>query len=112
MLSYVMSDYYIATGANAQSCSFGGNGTVNSKAPSSATAANNAASSCLASASGTSVPTLPAGAPSPSGSSSGSGGGSGSSHNAASIVFADARTLMGMGVLVAAGIASGLWTIA
>ncbi|KAG2045291.1 carbohydrate-binding module family 43 protein/Glycoside hydrolase family 72 protein [Suillus americanus] len=112
MLSYVMSDYYIANGANVQSCSFGGNGTVNNKAPSSASAANTVSSSCLASASGTSVPTLPAGAPSPSGSSSSSGGGSGSSPNAASVVLADARTLMGMGVLVAAGIASGLWTIA
>lgn len=111
MLSYVMSDYYIANGANAQSCSFGGNGTVNSKAPSSASAANTVASSCLASATGTSVPTLPSGASSPPASSS-SGSGSGSSPNAASVVLADARTLMGMGVLVAAGIASGLWTIA
>ncbi|KAG1749607.1 carbohydrate-binding module family 43 protein/Glycoside hydrolase family 72 protein [Suillus paluster] len=97
MLSYVMSEYYIANGANVQSCSFGGNGTVNSKAPSSASGANSAASSCLASATSTSVPTLPAGASSALGSStttSSSGG-----------------PLMGMGVLVAAGIASGLWTL-
>ncbi|KAG2129789.1 carbohydrate-binding module family 43 protein/Glycoside hydrolase family 72 protein [Suillus clintonianus] len=111
MLSYVMSEYYIANGANAQSCSFGGNGTVNSKAPSSASAANAAATSCLASATGASVPTLPADAPSATVTTSSSGSGSGSS-NAASVVLADARTLMGMGVLVAAGIASGLWTIA
>ncbi|KAG0696269.1 carbohydrate-binding module family 43 protein/Glycoside hydrolase family 72 protein [Suillus ampliporus] len=112
MLSYVMSEYYVATGANAQSCSFGGNGTVNSKAPSSASGANSVASSCLASATSTSVPTLPAGASSASGSSSSSGGSGGSSTSAASVVLADARTLMGMGVLVVAGIASGLWTLA
>ncbi|OAX32148.1 glycoside hydrolase family 72 protein [Rhizopogon vinicolor AM-OR11-026] len=104
MLSYVMSEYYIANGANAQACSFGGNGTVNSKAPSSAGSADTAASSCLASATSTSVPTLPAG-------STGSSGSSGSSSSAVS-VLADARTLVGMGVIVAVGMASGLWTLA
>ena len=108
MLSYVMSEYYIANGANAQACSFGGNGTVNSKVPSTAGAANAAATSCLASVSTTSVPTLPAGASGSSGSSSGGG----SSSSATSIVLADARTLMGMGVVVAVGIASGFWTLA
>ena len=111
MLSYVMSEYYIAEGANAQACSFGGNGTVNSKAPSSAGSANSVATSCLASATGTSVPTIP-GTPSSTGTSSGSGSGGGSSSSNAASVLADAKTLMGMGVLVAAGIASGFWTLA
>lgn len=108
-LSYVMTEYYIATAKNPQSCSFNGNGTINTKAPSTAGSADAVASSCLASASSTSVPTIPAGAPSSAGTSSSSGKGSSS---AAPAVLADARTLLGMGVIVAVGIASGLWTIA
>jgi hypothetical protein len=103
-----MTEYYIANGNNAQACSFGGNGTVNSKAPSTASSADAVASSCLASATGTSVPTLPAGTTG----SSGSSGTSGSSSGAAPALLADARTLMGMGAVVAVGIASGLWTLA
>ena len=39
-LSFVMSQFYEATNRNAQSCSFGGNATVNSKAASSASASS------------------------------------------------------------------------
>ncbi|KAH7916492.1 carbohydrate-binding module family 43 protein/Glycoside hydrolase family 72 protein [Hygrophoropsis aurantiaca] len=107
MLSYVMSDYYLETGNNPQSCSFGGNGTVNSKAPSNANAANAAASSCLASATGTFVPT----APSSGTGSGGSSGGSGSS-SGASMVLAEGKVLLGMGALFVVGVASGMWTLA
>ncbi|KAH7883971.1 carbohydrate-binding module family 43 protein/Glycoside hydrolase family 72 protein [Phlebopus sp. FC_14] len=108
MLSYVMSEYYLASNNNPQSCSFGGNGTVNTNAPNSVNAANSAASSCMASATGTSVPTLPAGVPSSNGGSSGSG----SKPNGASTVLADARTMYGVVTLVVAGVVSGLWTLA
>ncbi|KIJ68813.1 carbohydrate-binding module family 43 protein [Hydnomerulius pinastri MD-312] len=111
-LSWVMSEYYLSMNNNAQACSFGGNGTVNSKAPSTVNGANSAASSCLASATGTSVPTLPAGGSTSSGGGSGSGssGGSGGTTNAASTL--DARTLVGVATLMVAGVVSGLWTLA
>jgi len=56
-LSWAFSAFYEVTKRNPQSCSFAGNATVNTNAPSSSSAANDAASSCLASApSGTFVP--------------------------------------------------------
>ncbi|KIJ21411.1 carbohydrate-binding module family 43 protein [Paxillus involutus ATCC 200175] len=110
MLSWVMSQYYLDNNNNPTACSFGGNGTVNSKAPSSTSAANSAASSCLASGTGTSVPTLPAGG---SSSSSGGGSGSGSSPSTSNgAVAVDARTLFGIVTLVVASVVSGLWTLA
>ncbi|EDR08961.1 glycoside hydrolase family 72 protein, partial [Laccaria bicolor S238N-H82] len=65
-LSYVMSKYYESQNRNSQACSFAGNGTVNSHASTSASAAS-VASSCIASPSATFAPTAPA---SSSGSSS------------------------------------------
>ncbi|KAK2461692.1 hypothetical protein APHAL10511_006155 [Amanita phalloides] len=56
-LSYVMSLYYGLNNHNPQACSFAGNGTVNPNAPSSNSAANAAASSCIPSPSATFVPT-------------------------------------------------------
>jgi len=47
-LSFVMSQFYEANNRNAASCSFSGNGTVNQNAPTSVSAANAAASSCVA----------------------------------------------------------------
>ncbi|KAL4068413.1 carbohydrate-binding module family 43 protein [Scleroderma yunnanense] len=101
-LSYVMSEYYGATNNNAQSCSFGGNGTVNAKA---SAAATSVAASCLSSATGTSVPSLPSGVAS-------STPGSGSSHSGAPGVFADVRALFGVSALVVTGIVSGFLTVA
>lgn len=105
MLSWVMTQYYLDNSDNAQACSFGGNGTINSKASSSTSAANAAASSCLASATGTSVPTLPAGVPT----STSSGGGSGSSSNGAAAL--DAKAFGSAAMLVAIGIVSGIWSL-
>ncbi|KIM61937.1 carbohydrate-binding module family 43 protein [Scleroderma citrinum Foug A] len=105
-LSYVMSEYYGATNNNAQSCSFGGNGTVNAKA---SAAATSVAASCLSTATGTFVPSLPSGVSSSTPGSSGSGS---SSHNGAPTVFADVKAVFGVSALVVTGIVSGLLTIA
>ena len=101
-----MSEYYGATNNNAQSCSFGGNGTVNAKA---SAAATSVAASCLSTATGTFVPSLPSGVSSSTPGSSGSGS---SSHNGAPTVFADVKAVFGVSALVVTGIVSGLLTLA
>jgi len=58
-LSYVMTEYYQLQKNNPQACSFGGNGTVYSSAPSASSAAAAAESSCLANPSSTFVPSAP-----------------------------------------------------
>ncbi|KAA1468466.1 carbohydrate-binding module family 43 protein/Glycoside hydrolase family 72 protein [Dentipellis sp. KUC8613] len=113
-LSFVMSQYYEATNRNAQSCDFSGNATVNANAPSSVSAANSVASSCLASATGTSVPTAPAsaGGSSSSGTSGQQGGKSSNTANAAtSYVLGDARGLIGVAVSFAVMLGSGFWVL-
>jgi len=102
MLSWVMTQYYLENNDNAQSCSFSGNGTVNSHAPSSTGASNAAISSCLASATGTSVPTVPSG-------SSSSGSSSPSGHNGA--VALDTKALVGVVTFVVVGVVSGMWSL-
>ncbi|KAF8557391.1 glycoside hydrolase family 72 protein [Imleria badia] len=107
MLSWVMSQYYFDNNNNAQACSFGGNGTVNTHAPTGTNAANAAASSCLASATSTSVPTLPAG-----GSTGSSGGGSSASPSTNGAAALDTHTFARVFMLVVIGVASGMWTLA
>ena len=102
-----MSQYYLDNNNNAQACSFGGNGTVNAHAPSGTSAANAAVSSCLASATSTSVPTLPAG-----GSAGSSGGGSTSSPSANGAATLDMHAFAGVLMLVVIGVVSGTWTLA
>lgn len=106
MLSWVMSQYYLDNNDNAQACSFGGNGTVNIHAPSSTGAASAAASSCLASATGTSVPTLP-----PGGTTSNSTGGSSSTPSASGAVALDTKSFGGVAMVVVIGIVSGAWIL-
>jgi len=108
MLSWVMNQYYLDSNSNPQACSFGGNGTMNSHAPTGSNAASAAATSCLASATGTSVPTLPAG-----GSTGGSGGGGGSTSkpSANGAVALDTRALGSVLVLVVIGVVSGMWIL-
>lgn len=102
-----MSQYYLDNNNNAQACSFGGNGTVNTHAPSGTSAANAAASSCLASATGTSVPTLPAGS-----STSSSGGGSSSTPSTNGAAGFDTSAFGNVLMLVVIGVVSGMWTLA
>jgi hypothetical protein len=104
-LSFAMSIYYEANKRNAQSCSFGGNGTVNSKA--SSASATSVASSCLASATGTNVPTAPA-----SSQAGSSPSGSGSKKGAATTVLVtDSRALLGVFMMVAVSVVGGVWSL-
>lgn len=110
LLSFVMSEYFEANKRNAQACSFSGNGTVNTKA-SSSTSATQVASSCLASATGTFVPSAPSSGPGST--TSGSGSKSGSSHGAATaIVSGDVRALLGVFLMFAISIAGGVLSLA
>jgi len=104
-LSFAMSIYYEANKRNAQSCSFGGNGTVNSKASSASATA--IASSCLASATGTNVPTAPASA-----SQSGSSGSSGKKGAAAAVLVSDSRALLGVFLMAAVSVVGGVLSLA
>jgi len=114
-LSYAMSLYYEANKKSAQACSFAGNGTVNSKASASA---SSLASSCLASATGTSVPSAPTAGNNPgAGSPSGTGGGSSSSGTskpgaATTVLVSDSRALMGVFLMVAVSVAGGFLSLA
>ncbi len=107
-LSFLMSLYYEANKRNAQACSFAGNGTVNNKASSASASA--VASSCLASATGVSVPTAP-GSP---GSTTTSGSGSQTSHKsgAATVLVSDSRALLGVFLMVVVSVAGGLLSLA
>jgi len=105
-LSFAMSIYYEANKRSAQSCSFSGNGTVNSKA--SSASATEVASSCLASATGTNVPTAPASA-SQAPSSSGSSGKKGA---AAAVLVSDSRALLGVFLMAAVSVVGGVLSLA
>ncbi len=110
-LSYVMDQYYEATNRVATSCSFGGNATINSQAPSAASASA-AASSCLSNPDATFVPSPPAtlSGSSPTGSSSGSGS-SGNKDNGAS-TLSNKEAMMGMVLATVFSVAGGLFALA
>jgi hypothetical protein len=104
-LSFVMSQYYEANKRNAQSCSFGGNGTVNSKA--STASASSVASSCLASATGTNVPAAPS-----SVSNAGSASTSASKGKSGATTTVDSRALLGVFLMVVVSVAGGVLSLA
>jgi len=101
-LSYVMSLYYELNNYNPQACSFAGNGTVNPNAPTNASAANAAASSCISNPSATFVPTG-AGTSTPTA--------SGSKHNAAMYAGVDGHALYGITAMVIVTLASIAWAL-
>jgi hypothetical protein len=104
--SYVMSLYYEANKKDARACSFAGNGTVNSNAPSSASPAAAAASSCVAHPSAIFTPTP---APSTTGKSSSTG----SSTKGAAVSLLDGpHTLFGLTMTAVITLLGGLWTLA
>ncbi|KAI0301302.1 glycoside hydrolase family 72 protein [Russula brevipes] len=103
-LSYIMSLYYEANNRNAQQCSFGGNGTVNNKA--STASASAVASSCLASSTGTFVPSAPTSTP-------GSGSTSTSKSGATTIgLVGDSRALLGVLLMIVVSVAGGFLSLA
>ncbi|KAF9270568.1 glycoside hydrolase family 72 protein [Marasmius fiardii PR-910] len=112
-LSYVMSEHYEANNRNQQACSFGGNGTVNPLAPSSASAANSAASSCITNPSGTFVPSAPSNSVG-GGASNGNNGGNSSGNsgrNGAVALVGDKNVVVGMAAFVVMGAVSAVWTL-
>ncbi|KAH9046433.1 carbohydrate-binding module family 43 protein/Glycoside hydrolase family 72 protein [Lactarius hengduanensis] len=110
-LSFAMSEYYEANKRDPQACSFSGNGTVNGKASSSSNATV-VASSCLASATGTHVPTAPSSATNPGSSSSGSSSSSSTPGAATTILVSDTRALLGVFLMFAVSVAGGLLSLA
>ncbi|KAK7694316.1 hypothetical protein QCA50_001498 [Cerrena zonata] len=111
-LSFVMTQFYEANNRNPQSCSFAGNATVNSQAPSSASAANSVASSCLANPSATFVPSAPASTAGGSGSGSSSTGGSNGNNNAAvSDLLGSRQAWVGVGAGALISVVGGLFTL-
>lgn len=107
-----MSQYYELNNRNAQACSFAGNGTVNPLAPTSASAANAAASSCIANPNATFVPAAPTGGNSNGGSSSGGKPTSGNNNSGAANLIGDGNVLVAMTVMALVGITSAVWTLA
>lgn len=106
-----MSQFYEANNREGEACSFSGNGTVNPLAPTSASAANSAASSCISDPNAIFTPAAPTGGSSngPSGSNKPS---SGSGSNGAVNLVADSNALLGMAAMALFGIASAVWTLA
>lgn len=120
-LSFVMTEFYEATNRNAQSCSFAGNATINTKAPSDTNALNDAVSACLANTAATFTPTTPASGGSGGGTSTGgSNGSSGSStpssksgamgHN--SLLADSASGVLGMSFMFLLMVSTGFMTLA
>jgi len=112
-LSFAMSQFYEASDRNAESCSFAGNGTVNPSAPSSVSAANAAATSCISEPDAVFTPT---GAPSGGGGGgaqqTGSGSpGSGNNQNAATPNFINAQGILGVAVVSITAVIGGVWTV-
>lgn len=102
-LNYVFSAFYDATNRNPQSCDFSGNATIVPNAPS-PSAAQAAASSCLANLASTFTPTSPA---TTSGSNSQGSGGSGKTNTSGSVKTA----IMGISLTLVALIGGGIWTL-
>ena len=99
-----MSLYYEANRRNAQACSFSGNGTVNPNAPSTASAANAAASSCISNPGAVFTPTP---APSTQGPTA-----TGSKKGAAVSLLEGPHALFGLAMTGVVSILGALWTLA
>jgi len=113
-LSYVMSLFYELNNRNPQACDFSGNATVNPLASKSTSAADLAATSCVASPSATFTPTDIAAAAtgsnaSPASSSSSSS--SGSKNNGSVSLVGDKNAIFGVGVMAIVGLLSAVWTL-
>lgn len=111
-LSYIMSQFYEANNRDGQACSFSGNGTVNPLAPTSASAANAAASSCISDPNAVFTPAAPTGG-SNNGSPSGSSTGAPTKGSSGAVnLVADGNAVLGMAAMALFGIASAVWTLA
>jgi len=100
-----MSKYYEANNKNAQSCSFAGNGTVN---PSSTSAADAAASSCISNPGAVFTPTAIA---TTNGGATGKATATGKTGNA-NAAFGNVDVLLGMVLMAVVSVIGGVWTLA
>lgn len=110
-----MSKNYELNNRDPQACQFGGNGTVNPLAPTSASAADAAASSCIATPGAVFTPSGVASGPNQTGGSSPRPSGTGNNNNnnnAAMSLFGDSNSLLGLAVVGVVGLLSGIWTMA
>lgn len=101
-----MSAFFDATNRNPQSCDFSGNASIVPNAPS-PSAAQAAATSCLANLAATFTPTSPATTSGSNGGSGGGSGGSGTTHSSGSVRTA----VMGISLTLVALIGGGIWTL-
>jgi len=104
-----MSQYYEANGRNAQSCSFAGNGTVNSLAPSSVSVASAAASSCISNPGAVFTPSAAA---TTNGGSTGKPTATGNTGNAHAAFGSVDVVLLSMSIMAVFSVIGGVWTLA
>ncbi|KAF8167834.1 Glucanosyltransferase-domain-containing protein [Crassisporium funariophilum] len=109
-LSFVMSQYYEANNRNVQACSFSGNGTVNPLAPPSVTAANAAASSCIANPGAVFTPSAPATNNNVPNTGTGKPASTGGTGGASTL--ADPNALLGLSVMAILSVMGAVWTLA
>jgi len=102
-----MSLYYEANKRNVQACSFTGNGTVNPNAPTTVSAANAAASSCISNPGAVFTPT-----PAPSTTKGSTSTGTGSTKGAAVSLLEGPHALLGLAMTGVVSILGALWTLA
>lgn len=103
-----MSQYYQATNRAATSCNFGGNATVNPNAPSSASGAAGAVSSCIANPGAVFTPTAGAtggGGGSPTGKPTSTG------KSGAVSLSLDTNAFFGLGVATIFSLIGAVWTL-
>ena len=108
-----MTQFYEANNRNPQSCSFAGNATVNSQAPSSVSQANAVASSCLANPSATFIPSAPATTAGGSSGSGSTGGSNGNNNNNAAVsqLLGSRQAWVGLGVGALVSVLGGVFTL-
>jgi hypothetical protein len=96
-LTWLFSQFYLATNNNAQSCDFAGNATVNSASPTSAAEVNAAVTSCFAATPAVYTPLTPTTTLGSAAQTSGGGSGPRPSGSGGAVsIFADRLALVGM----------------
>lgn len=108
-LSFVMSEFYEATGRKATSCDFSGNATVNQNAPSSVSGANAAATSCLTNPSAVFTPSAPS---STAAGSTNTGKSTSGGKNGAASIAGESNALVGLAVAAVFSVLGSALTLA
>lgn len=107
-LSWVFSQFYLATNNNAQSCNFAGNATINPTAPTASSDVNAGVSSCLAATPDVFTPPQPTFTPGPVGSGTRSThSGTGSSGSRVSLFTHGTQAILGLAITLLCAIGGG-----